>query len=75
MKASALVRTARLRSALTQRELAERTRISQPMISLIESGLQDPRYSTLQRILAATDQELAMFPKAATSPEHPRHRR
>ena len=42
MKASALVRTARLRSALTQRELAERTRISQPMISLIESGQQDP---------------------------------
>ena len=64
MKASTLARTARLRSALTQRELAARTRISQPMISLIESGLQDPRYSTLQRILDATDHELELFPKA-----------
>jgi|SRR5438477_6776512 len=64
MKASSLVRNARLRSALTQRELAERARISQPMISSIERGLQDPRYSTLQRILAATDQELEVIPRA-----------
>jgi len=27
------------------------------MISLIERGLQDPRYSTLERILAAVDHE------------------
>ena len=52
MKAGTLVRTARLRQGITQRELARRSRIPQPMISLIERGLQDPRYSTLQRILA-----------------------
>src|SRR5437870_8459456 len=58
MKASRLVRAARKRKGLTQRELAAKTRISQPMISLIERGLQDPRYSTLQRIFRACDLEM-----------------
>ena len=58
MKASRLVRAARKRKGLSQRELAAKTRISQPMISLIERGLQDPRYSTLQRIFRACDLEM-----------------
>src|SRR5437870_9691592 len=58
MKAGTLVRTARLRQGITQRELARRSRIPQPMISLIERGLQDPRYSTLERLLAVASQEL-----------------
>jgi transcriptional regulator with XRE-family HTH domain len=45
---------------LTQRELAKRTGIPQPMISAIERGHQDPRHGTLERIMAAAGQELDM---------------
>jgi transcriptional regulator with XRE-family HTH domain len=58
MKANRLVRAARKRKGLTQRGLAAKTRIPQPMISLIERGLQDPRYSTLQKIFRACDLEM-----------------
>jgi electron transfer flavoprotein alpha/beta subunit len=34
------------------------------MISLIERGLQDPRYTTLERILAAVDQEIEVVERA-----------
>jgi len=64
MKVNSLVRTARRRKGLTQRELADRSGISQPMISSIEQGLQDPRYSTLVRILAAVNQELNVVERA-----------
>jgi transcriptional regulator with XRE-family HTH domain len=64
MKVNTLVRTARRRKGLTQRELAGRTGIPQPMISSIERGLQDPRYSTLVRILAAVDQEIYVADRA-----------
>jgi HTH-type transcriptional regulator/antitoxin HipB len=64
MKVNTLVRTARRRKGLTQRELSHRTGISQPMISSIERGLQDPRYSTLERILAAVDQEIDVVERA-----------
>jgi len=64
MKAGTLVRTARLRQGITQRELARRSRIPQPIISSIERGLQDPRYSTLERILAAVDHEVDFVPHA-----------
>ncbi|TMC68268.1 MAG: helix-turn-helix transcriptional regulator [Chloroflexi bacterium] len=64
MNANTLVRTARRRKGLTQRELASRTGIPQPMISSIERGLQDPRYSTLERILAAVDQEIDVIDTA-----------
>ena|SRR3989475_8452327 len=58
MKASKIVLGARKRMGLTQRQLSERTGIPQPMISAIERGRQDPRHSTVERILAVTDQEL-----------------
>jgi transcriptional regulator with XRE-family HTH domain len=64
MKANTIVRTARRRRGVTQRELAQRTGIPQPMISSIERGLQDPRYSTLQRILSAVDQEIEVIDRA-----------
>ena len=64
MQASRLVRAARKRKGLTQRELAAKARIPQPMISSIERGLQDPRYSTLERILAAVDHEVDFVPHA-----------
>src|SRR5438093_6431304 len=64
MNANTLVRTARRRKGLTQRELASRTGIPQPMIPSIERGLQAPRYSTLERILAAVDQEIDVIDTA-----------
>jgi transcriptional regulator with XRE-family HTH domain len=64
MKASRLALAARKRVGLTQRELAERTGIPQPMISAIERGQQDPRHGTLERIMAAAGQELDMVMRA-----------
>src|SRR5712691_7607948 len=64
MEAARLVLAARKRLGLTQRELAKRTGIPQPMISAIERGHQDPRHGTLERILAATDQELDIVSRA-----------
>ena len=64
MKVNTLIRTARRRKGLTQRELASRTGIPQPMISSIERGLQDPRFSTLERILVAVDQEIDVVDRA-----------
>ena len=64
MEAGRIALAARKRKGLTQRQLADRTGIAQPMISAIECGQQDPRHSTLERILAASDQELDIVPKA-----------
>lgn len=64
MKASRLVVAARKRKGFTQRELSARTGIPQPMISAIERGLQDPRHSTLERILAACGHEVDVVPVA-----------
>lgn len=58
MDAARLLRQARARSGLSQRELAGRAGVSQPMISAIERGLQDPRHATLDKLLRACGQEL-----------------
>lgn len=64
MDAGRLLRTARLRKGLTQRELARRSGVPQPMVSLIERGLQDPRHATLVRLLRACDQDIDLVPLA-----------
>jgi transcriptional regulator with XRE-family HTH domain len=64
MDAGRLVLAARKRQGLSQRELASRTGIPQPMISAIERGRQDPRHSTLERVLAACGQELDIAMRA-----------
>ncbi|HYR94665.1 MAG TPA: helix-turn-helix transcriptional regulator [Methylomirabilota bacterium] len=64
MSAGQFVRTARLRSGLTQRQLARRARVPQPMVSLIERGRQDPRYGTLARLLRASGVDLDLVPLA-----------
>ena len=64
MSAGRFVRTARLRSGLTQRQLARRARVPQPMISLIERDKQDPRYRTLARLLRASGVDLDLVPLA-----------
>jgi transcriptional regulator with XRE-family HTH domain len=63
VKAATLVRQARARAGLSQRDLARLSGIPQPMISSIERGLQDPRHSTLERLLQACGQELDLVLK------------
>lgn len=62
MDAARLLRAARARAGLTQRALAERAGVLQPAIAAIESGSQDPRYTTLDRLLRACRQELDLVP-------------
>ncbi|MGH2379064.1 MAG: helix-turn-helix domain-containing protein [Candidatus Limnocylindria bacterium] len=64
MDAPQLLRQARARAGLSQRDLARLSGIPQPMISSIERGLQDPRHSTLERLLRACGQELDLVLKA-----------
>jgi transcriptional regulator with XRE-family HTH domain len=52
-RAGTLVREARIRAGLGQRELARRTRVAQPLLSRIERGLVSPRFDTLDRLLRA----------------------
>jgi len=63
LEAAKLLRQARARAGLSQRDLMTLSGISQPMISSIERGLQDPRHSTLERLLGACGQELDLVLK------------
>lgn len=53
-----LLRDARARARLTQRELARRAGVAQPTIARIEAGVADPRVRTLERLLAACGHSL-----------------
>jgi len=50
--AAELLKAARLRSRLSQRELARRAGTSQAAISRIERGLEQPTFERLEQILA-----------------------
>ena len=54
----ALLREARVRAGLTQRDLARRARTSQSVVARIEQGRCDPSHRTLTRLLAAAGFEL-----------------
>lgn len=54
----ALLREARARAGLTQRELARRARTAQSVVARIERGRTDPSAATLARLLAAAGFEL-----------------
>lgn len=64
MNAAKLLRQARARAGLSQRDLALLCGISQPMISAIERGAQDPRHGTLEKLLGACGQEVDLVLKA-----------
>ena len=59
MDARALLRTERHRAGLTQRQLAERTRVPQSTIARIEGGRTDPRASTLDALLVACGRSMS----------------
>jgi transcriptional regulator with XRE-family HTH domain len=56
--AAALVRLARSRAGLTQRQLAERAGVPQSVVARIESGARQPTVPTLERILAGAGVEV-----------------
>ncbi len=53
-----LLREARARAGLTQRELARRAGTAQSVVARIEQGRSDPSTATLTRLLAAAGFEL-----------------
>jgi transcriptional regulator with XRE-family HTH domain len=48
-----LIREARIRSGLTQRELASRAGTTQSVVARLESGVGSPRVETVERLLEA----------------------
>jgi len=61
--AGRMVRHARRRAGLTQRQLAARAGIPQETIARIERGRSDPRVNTLDRLLAAAGSGLEIMPR------------
>jgi transcriptional regulator with XRE-family HTH domain len=62
MWSAKVLRAARRRAGLTQRDLAQRTGISRSTIVRIESGKIDTRASTLRSLLAGCDVDLEPMP-------------
>jgi transcriptional regulator with XRE-family HTH domain len=58
-----MLRTARRRAGLTQRDLADASGIPQSSIARIERGTTVPRLDTFQRLLRAAGGELAIAPR------------
>lgn len=67
-RAGALIELARIRSDLSQAELARRAGTSQTTISAYESGAKVPALATLERVLAAAGFDLRM--SLATAEDH-----
>jgi transcriptional regulator with XRE-family HTH domain len=61
--AGSLVRRARRRANLSQRDLAARAEVPQSTVGRIESGSTDPRASTLSKLLQACGFELEAEPR------------
>lgn len=53
MRAAQLIRRARLRAGLAQRELAERLDTQQPVVARWESGARAPSFDSVARAVAA----------------------
>lgn len=63
MSASSLLRYARRKADLSQRELGRRAGTTQATISRVEEGLISPRFDTLERLLDACGFELQAIPR------------
>lgn len=66
MNSGRMLRWARRRAGLTQRELGARTGVSQPTIARIERGREVPRVDTLDRLLRACGLMLEAIPLEGT---------
>lgn len=63
MDAARVLRQARRRAGLSQRQLANNVGVSQPQIARIESGAVVPRVDTLDRLLEACGEGLESGPR------------
>lgn len=63
MDAARVLRQARRRAGLTQRELASRAGVPQSRVAKIESGAVIPRVDTLDRLLEACGEGLESLPR------------
>lgn len=63
MDAARVLRQARRRAGLTQRQLAERAGVPQSQVAKIESGAVVPRVDTLDRLLEACGEGLEALPR------------
>lgn len=59
---AALVRSARRSRSLTQRELAQRTGLSQSRVAIVENAYEVPRFDTASRLLAGCGHRLYSAP-------------
>ena len=64
MKAESILKRARKISGLSQRELADRSGVAQPVIARIEAGKASPRADTLDRLLDSCGFDLTLVPRA-----------
>ena len=67
MDSATLLRTSRHAAGITQRVLAERTRVAQGDISDIENGRRQPRTNLLARLLSASGHALVSIPAQGTT--------
>jgi transcriptional regulator with XRE-family HTH domain len=58
MDAAGMVKMARRRAGLTQRELARRSGVAQPTVSRIEAGRMSPTFDTLNALVRASGMQL-----------------
>lgn len=75
MTTGELIREARERRGLSQRRLALRAGTDQAAISRIERGETSPTIETLERLLAAMGERLAIQPKPLERDYDPAHMR
>lgn len=64
MRGAFLLREARQKAGLSQRQLGKRAGVTQASIARIEEGKTSPRLETLERLLAACGFELELVPRA-----------
>lgn len=60
MKASELLKMARKRAGLTQKQLAEKAGTTQPSVARWEAGEREPGFDTVQRLIRACDLEMSV---------------
>ncbi|MGH9390373.1 MAG: helix-turn-helix domain-containing protein [Vicinamibacteria bacterium] len=63
MNAATLLRYARAKAGLSQRELGRRAGVTQTSISRIEEGKTSPRFDTLERLLSTCGFEVEPVPR------------
>lgn len=66
--AADLLRHARTKAGLSQRELARRARTAQSVIARIEKGQTSPTWETLERLLAAAGARIGTLTQSGTEP-------